>query len=364
MILQKTPKCDSAPLSNTGLDSQTAQRSTLCVRPDWIQGTVRFQTLQQLHQILEFTQDYTDDRWVYYPGRGRFCGKQWANVAQGVNGSLALYNLPSEEGDRYGHCLLSFPATVLASMDIRDVHKMMSALVGRWEFKTTRVDLALDDYSKRITFEMLDEAVTNKNYSGFRKPPVVHFSYGKDRKKTGWTFNFGNRNCDRVLRIYDKATESDGQIDAIRMEAEFHDELAQQVMADWLAIPLERIEEDSPKYLARVVVGSIIFMERNHEKNISRMPVLAWWQSILDEVGAGIRHTVKAVKTTYEQKKNWVNRQVSTTLTMFAHIMGMEDFYAWLQAELKGGQARLTDYHYAFIDHTRKQLDSMYYIAS
>jgi hypothetical protein len=85
------------------------------------------------------------------------------------------------------------------------------------------------------------------------------------------------------------------------------------------------------------------------------MPVLDWWQSIIDEVGTGIRHTVKAVKTTYEQKKNWVNKQVSTTLTMFSRIMGMEDFYAWMQAQLKDGQARLTDYHYAFIDHYKKQ---------
>jgi len=357
MILQKAPKCDSAPLSNTGLDSQTAQRSTLCIRPDWIQGTFRFQALEQLHQVLGFTQDYTDDRWVYYPGRGRFCGKQWANAVQGINGSLALYNLPSEEGGRYGHCLVSFPATVLAGMDIRDIHKMMSALVGRWEFKTTRFDLALDDYSKRITFEMLDEAVTNKNYSGFRKSPVVHYNYDKWGNKVGWTFNFGSRRCDRVLRIYDKDTESGGRIKAIRIEAEFHDELAQQIMADWLAIPLKRIEEDSPKYLARVVVGSIIFMERNHEKNISRMPVLDWWQDILDEVGDAIRHTVKAVKTTYEQKKNWINRQGSTTLAMIAHIMGMEDFYAWMQAQLKDGQVRFTDYHYAFIDHHKKSVD-------
>jgi hypothetical protein len=359
MITLKQPKCDSAPLSNTGLDSQTAQRSTLCVRPDWIQGTVRFQTLQQLHQILGFTQDYTDDRWVYYPGRGRFCGKQWANAVQGINGSLALYNLPEEEGDRYGHCLLSFPASVIGGMDIRDVYKMMSALIGRWEFKSTRVDIALDDYSKRITFEMLDEAVGKKNYSGFRKPPVVHFSYGKDRKKIGWTFNFGNRSCDRVVRIYDKDTESGGRIKAVRIEAEFHDDLAQQVMADWIAIKPECFDEDSPRYLGRVVVGSIHFMKRTHEKNISRMPVLRWWQSIINKIGFGIRHTVKAVKTTYEQKKSWVNRQVSTTLAMFAHIMGMEDFYAWMQAQLKDGQVRLTDYHYAFIDHYKNQSASL-----
>jgi DNA relaxase NicK len=278
---------------------------------------------------------------------------------QGINGSLALYNLPAEEGGRYGHCLLSFPATVLASMDIRDVHKMMSALVGRWEFKTTRFDLALDDYSKRISYEMLDEAAKNRNYTGFRKPPVVHYNYDKWGNKVGWTFNFGNRRCDRVLRIYDKATESAGQIDAVRIEAEFHDNLAQQVMADWLAIPLERIKEDSPKYLAKVVVGSITFIERNADKNVSRMPIVGWWQSILDEIGKGIRHTVKAVRTTYEDKKNWINRQVSTTLTMFGHIMGMEDFYAWMQAQLKDGQSRLTDYHYAFIDHYKNQSASL-----
>jgi hypothetical protein len=304
-------------------------------------------------------QEYTNERWVYFPGRGRFCGKQWNNSVQGINKAIALYNLPSEEGGQLGHCFLSFPATALNGIDIRDVWRMLLGLTTVWHFKATRFDVALDDYAKRITYEMLHDAARNKNYTGFRNPPVVHHSYDKMGQIVGWTFSFGNRLGDCVFRAYDKGTESEGEIDSVRLEAEFHDELAQKVVADWVAIEPQSFDEFSPIYLANVVVGRITFIQRSKDKNISRMPILDWWQDILDEVGTGIRHTVKAVKTTLEQKKEWITRQVSTQLAMFSKIMGMKEFFSYLKAELKGGQERFTDYHVAFIDHYKMQSASM-----
>jgi hypothetical protein len=355
MLTQERPKCDSAPLSNTGLDSHLAQNSSLSVKPDWIQGTFRFDTLDELHLALNFVGEYTNERWVFYPGRGRFCGKQWNNSVQGINKAIALYNLPDQEDGRLGHCFLSFPATALNGIDIRDVWRMMLGLVGRWKFRTTRFDVALDDYAKRISYQMLEEAVRSRNYTGFRKQPKRTNSYDKNGNIIGWTFSFGNRLSDRVFRFYDKATESDGEIDSVRMEAEFHDELAQKVVAEWIEIEPESFDEFSPMYLANVVVGCITFVQRTKDKNVSRMPILDWWQDILDEVGEGIRHTVKAVKTTLEQKKKWITRQVSTQLAMFSQIMGMKEFFGYLKSELKGGQKRFTDYHLAFIDHYKNQ---------
>jgi hypothetical protein len=351
MLTQERPKCDSAPLSNTGLDSQTSQSKSLSAKLDWIQGTFRFSSLEQLHEILGVVQTYTDENWVFYPGRGRFCGKQWNNSVQGVKGAIALYNLPDQEDGKLGHCFLSFPARALNRVDPWDVWNMVRALVTRYNFKATRFDPCIDDYAKRISYSDLDEAAKKGNYTGFRKPPIVHHSYDKNGQIVAWTFTFGSRLCDRLVRIYDKATESDGEIDSVRIEAELHDKVAQQAVAQWVEIDPDEFEEMSPLYLANVVVGSIKFIQRTADKNVSRMSTLEWWQNILEEVGEGIRHTVKAVKTTLEEKKEWVTRQVSTTLAMFSKIMGMKEFFSYLKAELKGGQARFTDYHIAFINH-------------
>ena len=351
MLTQERPKCDSAPLSNTGLDSQTSHNKSLSAKLDWIQGTFRFRSLEELHEILGAVQTYSDENWVFYPGRGRFCGKQWNNSVQGIKGAIALYNLPDQEDGKLGHCFLSFPARALNRVNPWDVWNMVRTLVTRYNFKATRFDPCIDDYAKRISYSDLDEAAKKSNYTGFRKPPVVHHSYDKNGQIVAWTFTFGSRLCDRLVRIYDKATESDGEIDSVRIEAELHDKVAQQAVAQWVAIDPDEFEEMSPLYLANVVVGSIKFVHRTADKNVSRMSTLEWWQNILDEVGEGIRHTVKAVKTTFEEKKEWVTRQVSTTLAMFSKIMGMKEFFSYLKAELKGGQASFTDYHIAFIDH-------------
>jgi DNA relaxase NicK len=307
--------------------------------------------LEELHEILGAAQSYIDENWVFYPGRGRFCGKQWANSVQGVKGAIALYNLPDQESDKLGHCFLSFPARALNRVDPWDVWNMVRALVVRYNFKATRFDACIDDYAKRISYSDLDEAAKKGNYTGFRNKPIVHHSYDKIGQTVAWTFTFGSRLCDRLVRIYDKATESDGEIDSVRIEAELHDKIAQQAVAQWVAIDPENFEEMSALYLANVVVGSIKFIERTADKNVSRMPTLSWWQDILNEVGEGIRHTVKAVKTTLEEKKEWVTRQVSTTLAMFVQIMGMSNFFNYMKSELDAGQKRFTDYHHAFISH-------------
>lgn len=337
------------PLSNTGLDSQVLQDGSLSVRPDWLQGTIRFRTLEELHDVIEFIEGYTKEKFVLHPERGRFVGKHWDNHAKGIEGCMILYNLPEQESDGLGHALISFTATVLSGIGVRDVWRMASGLVNCWGFKATRFDIALDDYLKSVGFSELTYAGKRRFFTRFRNMPEVHHTYDEYGNVAGWTVAWGGRSGDVYLRCYDKDFESEGKIKANRMELELHDKRAEKALESWLALDPENFEETSPKLLGGIVVGAIDFVERGNDKNVSRMPVLDWWQAFKDRVGMEIRHTVEAATTSYERKRNWITKQVMVTLLMFKKIMGNQGFKQYMSGELEQAEERLKSDHEAFI---------------
>ncbi len=336
------------PFSNTGLNSQPLSQTALSVRPDWIQGTMRFASLEVLHAAIDFLEGYLKERFVLHPGRGRFIGKQWHNSAQGIEGCVITYNLPDEQADSIGHAFISLTGVVLAGIEARDIWRLASGLYHNWGFKITRLDIALDDFSKSISYEMVDVALASGNYTGFKRASSRRNYNGKG-KVVGFTCTFGSRSSARYARFYDKDAESKGRIKSHRFEAELHDELAEKVLADWLALEPEAFEELSPGYLAGVVVGSVSFVQRGRDKNVTRMALLPWWREFVDKVGATIRHSIESVQTSYERKRNWFTRQVSVTLAMFKKIMGVRQFKQYLEKELSDAEERFNGTHETFV---------------
>lgn len=83
--------------------------------------------------------------------------------------------------------------------------------------KFTRIDICYDDYNKHITpFEW--NMMSNL---GQVECKARSRSYIASCFKKGDTMYFGKRSGGRMLRIYDKEYESDGEVDAIRYEFEF-----------------------------------------------------------------------------------------------------------------------------------------------
>jgi hypothetical protein len=126
--------------------------------------------------------------------------------------------------------------------------------------------------------------------------------------------------------------------------------LAEKVLVDWLALEPETFEKRSPGYLAGVVIGSVSFIGRTEDKNVTRMLLLPWWKEFIDKVGVGIRHSIQSVQTSYERKRNWFTRQVSVTLAMFKKVMGIRQFKQYLEKELTDAEERFNYTHEAFIN--------------
>lgn len=137
----------------------------------------------------------------------QFSGQR-ANVNMGVNVSIPAHGLE-------WFC-------DLMGYNTEDASSIFQDLVKRG-CKMSRIDIAYDDYLKFFTpkdygkFFLNNQIITN-----FRKCRFV-CSGGDDQG----TFYFGTRKTGKMLRIYDKAYESNGSIDAIRYEFELHGEHCQ-----------------------------------------------------------------------------------------------------------------------------------------
>lgn len=343
----------TAPVSNTGLNSQELHGTALYVRPDWVQGTIRFRTLEEMHQCREFVEGFLKELFVIHPDRGRFVGKQFNNTAIGIEGSLILYNTSDQEPDQLGHAFISLPATALATIDCRNIWRMLSGLVGCWGFKATRFDIAIDDFDKTISYEQIQAALANRNFSGFRKS-TARKNYDLKQENVGFTCTFGSRQSNRYYRFYDKEQESGGKIKSNRLEVELKEELAVLAINQWLALSGENFEEWSPKLLAGLVVGGISFVQRGGDKNVSRMAMLPWWEQFVEKVGCSIRHTVVVAETNLERKKEWFTRQVAPTVALFRKVMGIKDFKQFLASELEAAEERFTAFHETFVQLYRQ----------
>jgi hypothetical protein len=337
---QKYPLSEQTPSSNTGLNSQNLAKTPdwdLTVTVDWFQGTLKPYTREHHKELVDFIECGLVDKVKDEVGEGGFLGKKWANRAISARGAVLYYNFPGENGDAHGHALVSFPGSALANMVPGDVRQLISKLVNEFGVKPTRFDVAIDDYSKQISYEQVVAAIEANNYARFKKGSYTR-NFGSE--KNGFTVYCGTSSSDRMLRFYDKNAKSDGQIDSYRWEVQLRDEIAAKSVAGWLS----EDEVLSPQYLGALVVGTVEFVERSTEKNVPRMVELSWWKAFKEAVGRSIRHSVQKVATTLAKARKWINKSVAPTLAVMKRVFP-DRFDEWLETAIN--TARFNDGHYA-----------------
>ena len=100
-----------------------------------------------------------------------------------------------------------------------------------------------------------------------------------DGPRGGGSYTVGTRESNRLLRVYDKAAESEGEVDAIRIELECKDRVAVDVMrALSTALPDARSVA-----AARFLVGFIDFRQVVQGATVRQRPRCAWWGALAGE---------------------------------------------------------------------------------
>jgi hypothetical protein len=156
---------------------------------------------------------------------------------------------------------------------IIDLHDALHVKFGD-AYREKRVDVAWDDYEKRCTPGQFREQFWDPEQKtvrpGVRSRVRKALAREDDCIEGGGSYTVGSRASERMLRVYDKAAQSKGEIDAIRFELECKKRAAQLVL--W-AMAADRTNPAAGA--AKALVGFVDFRAGKGGKRPE------WWSQIV-----------------------------------------------------------------------------------
>lgn len=292
------------PACNTGGDCPN--RIVEC-GIDYLRGTVPIRYSMDIRTLIskcfDLDLNLVKDRNGQPLGTGfyklRFTSEHGINV-------MAL-NRSIDDSSTDQHCLIDIPGKSLARIDTQAQADFFLELAFL-EFNCTRIDIKADDYSKTITPQLAMIASQDGNKTGFRR-----FSYQQDDRGAG-TFYAGLRGRNgggKFVRIYDKWLQSDGEIDAVRIELEASSAKAVDIFCSLTTLEISHW----PDFIRGVFDAALSFKDRTEQKKACRAKMLSWWSWFVD--GSVVFSFSRIVKqSVFEKTRNWIKNQVVASLAM------------------------------------------------
>lgn len=186
--------------------------------------------------------------------------------------------------------------------------------------KFTRIDLALDDFDKRLKLTTMEAKIRRGSVSSiFKKARSLKEYLIEDGSYTGKTLYFGSSTSRVQIRVYDKTLEqvSKGKEDVpdnwVRIEMQCRNERAQSI-ATYLIFDEGK---DLGTLYKQFLSHYLNFLIRRSDSNKRRWPVCEWWTSFLDHL-PGLKLTTCPKPRTIETITRWINSQVSPSLALLS----------------------------------------------
>lgn len=321
--------------SNTGLKSQTPPKTPnnnkkgYEISVDYLTITASFGTGLGAMDLIHLVEGTLNEKFAYSPSLGSWDGKSYKGSSSDSLRGTRIYSNPPTELEPFGEIKFKIPGKALsaaANHEIRDMCIVMSEL---WSATCSRIDVAIDDYSKVLSLDDVKSAQDAGNFA-YVETTGYYESGERGRKEKGRTITFGSRQSQSYLRVYDKNVQSAGEIDAIRYEVEFKDDKAQTIFQDWCAVDFSD-DQSSAKLLAGAALGAVRFCDRSTgERNLDRLTDLPWYKRLCDSVVTGYRLRVRKKETFLDDAMDWVQRAVVPTLAMIREYMGDEQFFQYI----------------------------------
>jgi hypothetical protein len=325
------------PSTNRGSERETVSSGYSLTedfgsRVDWFQGTFPLESLERLSEIKNLVMLEGDQ--VLQEGDPWHSGKRWDHHGFSAYGLMWAWDDPAE--GKPGKGWLCIKGSYLSYMAPEAVQCLMRILILEYGVKTTRLDFALDDYSKTVTpYQVLQHGFA-REFGRFRRAP----RFSGDAHDGSLTVTFGSRAADKLLRIYDKAKESNGEIDAIRWEVEFKDEVAHAYATQFIECSWDELPY---LFVGQSVLGVIEFCKpQEGQKRFCSYCLLEWWQAFKAKLGS-VRLPVPRKPQTLERRKEWMRAAWSKTLAGMSLLFGGEVTIRDMIRELiRSGLDRLT----------------------
>jgi phage replication initiation protein len=211
----------------------------------------------------------------------------------------------------------------------------------------TRIDVAIDDRQGFIPLveakEKLLRREVRSRFKGGREITGVRFADNPGRE--GCTLYFGTPKSAIRIRIYDKAAEQAVDGVWIRTEVECRHEHANQLA--WHLCN----SDDQCAIVAGILKNYVVFVEPSIDSNKARWPVSPWWEDFLGSVQKLTLTKRKSDERTIQNVRNWVERNVATSLALLLEYEGGDtDFLVRLASQ---GKKRLKPHHFDMLARSR-----------
>jgi len=330
MIAQKVVKTGKTPRNvKRGVNSQMKNEVGL----HWLRISIARQYLPKLRAYLEFYFGQSaQDAYGLWSYDSRF---YWPN------GASINYDCAAERADSVhnGKFTVEIPGQALDGIAQTDLHLFLLSL-RQFSPTCTRCDVFFDNYNRSIRPDDMHKIIKGHDYSGFRKGQIKQvYDSGRLVQDEADFGKRGPNGSGQYLRIYDKVLESKGKKNCIRFEVEFTKERAHKVFDK-----LSQVEsvDGFATLLGALVGGSVKFIHRNGDKNISRLKVYDFWNEILELLGSVVIR-IPTKQTDMEGKYKYIYRQVAPTLALLRNVFVDDtDFFNWLNDTIGEGELRMS----------------------
>jgi DNA relaxase NicK len=218
--------------------------------------------------------------------------------------------------------------------------------------KVTRLDIAIDDFDKHIKPHQIIKALQEDEYTGFKKADIV---INHDRNWGGWCLYLGKRESDKVVRYYDKYSESRGKVNSYRWELESHDDYSDAIFSAWCECT--QSEEEIQHLLVNYAIGQLRFLHKT-SKNLSRCENLDWWDEFINFLcSIPNRICITRIMTSVERKIEWVRRSVAKSLAVINDAVGESRMFDLMADAIESARLRYTSSDELAIDKYKTLID-------
>jgi DNA relaxase NicK len=281
---------------------------------DWLSFSFQLPDKYKLDQLTECIRELLQVN-IFFD-QGKVLTDNARHTYTFYQGDLGIsYGYTSTLVDGIIRARLQLPGQLLSARKDWHIKRVCRRLFVDFDAKCTRIDLAVDDYSRVLQFDEIQDAIVSGSIAGFQKAKFIE-SYGGD--DAGRTIYLGTRHSPKFGRIYDRLGVTKGLENCIRYEVEYKQGMALAIFSDY--INDEHI--DSSPLLSGIIQSAFDFTVRK-DKNLSRATRLPWWQGFLDRInGDAVKPVVDQKNRSIERTLAWLRRSVSKSIVIAKQVIG------------------------------------------
>jgi len=218
----------------------------------------------------------------------------------------------------------------------------------------SRCDVYFDDYARIVSPKEVQPLIESSDYTGFRQAAFTRSYKGKTLAYDMAMFGGrGQQGHGKYLRFYDKYLESGGRANCCRWECEFTGQRANAVF-ETLAKTSGNLQAFAT-LCGSLIAGSISFVRRTGDKNVSRLDRYEWWEQITAILGKPLKIRIERRPETVTGKIAWLTRDVAPSLACLQNVFASDsEFFGWLWDVLDAGEDRMNNFTAAIADEFSK----------